>query len=345
MRLTPPPFWYDHEHRPAAQAKAASLSAFSALYVIGHLLHQALGRPAHAGIPVICLGNLVVGGGGKTPAALAVMALIRKKNLFKAPCFLTRGYGGTAEGPLLVDPAQHNAAAVGDEPLLLSTVAPTIVSADRVKGAAFAKSQGFDVIVMDDGLQNTGLHKDLAIVVIDGAVGFGNEMLLPAGPLRTPIHAGMKKADAVLIIGADETNVLRHVPEGLPVLSATMVPVTPLDTLPEYVAFCGIARPEKFWTTLEQAELKVAEFHKFADHHPYTQAELDTLVRRAEAIKARLVTTAKDAARLPPDFVIGGKTDILAIELDWSGGAENLLAEMIGKAATQGGHDKEPQPR
>lgn len=328
MRMTPPAFWYDQDD-VAAKAKAASLSAFSALYVIGHMLHQNIARPAISPVPVICIGNLVVGGGGKTPAALAVMALLRRENLFQNPCFLSRGYGGTLQGPVLVDPSLHKAAETGDEPLLLAQSAPAIVSADRVRGARFAAAQGHDVIVMDDGLQNPSLQKNLSLLVIDGASGFGNGHLLPAGPLRTPVGAGMKKCDAVLLIGEDKTGILRHVPKGKPVLHATLSPVSLLDTIPDYIAFCGIARPEKFWQTLEQAELKVAEFHQFPDHHPYAAADLDLLRERAAALEATLVTTAKDAARLPDKFLEAEGINVMVVELTWAPGDDKTLTDLI----------------
>lgn len=326
--MMPPSFWYNHENA-AARVKAASLSAFSAIYVLGHLLHQNMVRPVRSPIPVICIGNLVVGGGGKTPAALAIMALIRKSGLFQNPCFLSRGYGGNLSGPVLVDATNHRAADTGDEPLLLAASAPAIIAADRVKGAQFAAAQGFDVIVMDDGLQNPSLQKDLSILVIDGKTGFGNEYLLPAGPLRTPIAPGIKKCDCVLLVGEDKTNALRHLPNGMAMIRGTIRPVSLLDTIPDYVAFCGIAHPDKFWQTLEEAEMKVAEFHRFPDHHAYAETDLTMLLDRAAALKATLVTTAKDAVRLPEKILASGKISVMVAELNWSSADEKFLKDLI----------------
>ncbi len=328
MRMNTPSFWYNHDDI-SARAKIASLSAFSAIYVLGHMLHQNLSRPAPSPVPVICIGNLVAGGGGKTPTALAVMALLRERGLFQNPCFLSRGYGGTLRGPVLVDPAQHRATETGDEPLLLARAAPVVIAADRVRGAHFAAQQGFDVIVMDDGLQNPALQKNCSILVIDGNTGFGNSHLLPAGPLRTPIATGIRKCDCILLIGEDKTSVLRHVPDGKPVLRAELLPVTLLDTIPEYIAFCGIAHPEKFWQTLERAEMKVAEFHGFPDHHAYTEPDMNMLLDRATTLGAALVTTAKDAVRLSDKFLETGKFNVMVVELNWAAGDDKKLAELI----------------
>ena len=328
MRMNTPRFWYDDT--PGAKATATALGAFSAVYVLGHMIHQAIIRPVKAPLPVICIGNLVAGGGGKTPMALEVMQILRQNSLFKNPCFLSRGYGGREKGPVLVDSARHNAPDVGDEPLLLARAAPVVVSADRIAGANFAHAQGFDAVIMDDGLQNPSLHKDFSILVVDGAAGFGNGQLLPAGPLRTPVKAGLAKVDCVMITGPDMTGVTENMADKL-VLKAQRVPVSLLDTLPEYVAFCGIARPEKFWQTLDEAELKIAEFHRFPDHHQYNDADLQMLTGQAKAFNARLVTTAKDAVRIPPSM--HDHIDVMEIGLEWAEGDAAKLAARLAEIA------------
>jgi tetraacyldisaccharide 4'-kinase len=323
-----PAFWYDTQSQKS-RAIAMSLGSLSALYTLGHLIHQALGQKQQAGIPVLCVGNLVSGGGGKTPAALAVMALLRERGLAKNPCFLSRGYGGTLPGPVTVNTTQHNAHDVGDEPLLLARVAPTIIATDRAAGAAYAKSQGYDFIVMDDGLQNPSLHKDVSVIVIDGATGFGNEMLLPAGPLRTPLHRGMKNADAVLLIGEDKTNALRHVPDNLPVLHATLQATPPVTLAPQYYAFCGLAHPAKFKRSLRESGLNLAGFDIFPDHHPYSESDLKDLKNKAKSYNARLITTAKDAVKISPDFLAPESFDILNVALHFSDDAAFRFQTLI----------------
>jgi tetraacyldisaccharide 4'-kinase len=331
MRVRTPEFWYDTQSTEA-KAKAATLSSLSTLYAIGHILHQKLARPQSAGIPVICIGNLTAGGSGKTPAALAIMPLVQPQ--FKNPCFLSRGYGGTLTGPVCVDPALHSAADVGDEALLLAVAAPTIISADRLAGARFAKDRGHDIVVMDDGLQNPKLKKDISIVVIDGAMGFGNGLLLPAGPLRTPISKGMALADIVLLIGNDTSNALAYAPKGKSILNATAVPLPPKDPAPLYYAFCGIAHPDKFRHSLEEAGLKIAGFQSFPDHYPYAQNDLNNLSNKAKALNSRLITTSKDAVRIHPDLLNGDFFDILGVSLQFSKDSQNALAAKINEIST-----------
>ena len=324
MTLKTPSFWYD-THSAQSRHIATALSSLSALYAIGHLAHQKLARTHKADIPVICLGNLTAGGSGKTPAALAVMALVKESGLAKHPCFLSRGYGGTADGLLQVDPLFHTAKEVGDEPLLLAAKAPTFIDADRVAGARFAHAMGHDLIIMDDGLQNPSLHKDLSIVVIDGATGFGNGLLLPAGPLRTPIWRGLRKADAVLMIGADHHDVLNQIPAGKPVLTARIEATAPSPAAGTYFAFCGIAHPDKFRRSLEESGLEISGLRSYPDHHPYTASDIEDLKRKAAEHEARLITTAKDAMRLPAD----GSFDVLPIALLWDGESGEQLRQLI----------------
>lgn len=330
MRLNTPDFWYDRDNA-LARAKASALAAFSALYTIGHLAHSTLSKPVAAEIPVVCIGNLVAGGGGKTPVAIALMRMIRDKKIFKNPCFLSRGYGGThSRGmPFFINTKMHTAAMTGDEPLLLAREAPVVISADRRAGARLAAQAGHDVIVMDDGLQNPSLLKDLSIVVVDGRTGFGNEHMIPAGPLRTPIHRGMTAADCIILIGADTSGCMRHIPDGKPVFRATVVPRATLDTHRAYIGFCGIAHPEKFRATLHDAGLNILEFLKFPDHHSYTPGDLDKISGMAAARNASLVTTEKDAARLPVEFMSTNHVNIMTIDLEWHDHDDESLSRMI----------------
>jgi tetraacyldisaccharide 4'-kinase len=289
-----PAFWW----QPGG---GALLSPLGGIYGIAAALRmRSPGR--NAGVPVICLGNFTVGGAGKTPAALAVgrLLLAAHQRLF----FLSRGYGGRLAGPVRVDPAVHSAAAVGDEPLLLARLAPTIVARDRVAGAEAARRDGASVIVMDDGFQNPALTKDLAILLVDGRRGIGNGRVLPAGPLRAPLGTQMARAQAVVLVGpTDKTAAIverarRH---DVAIYHARLEPDR--DTVAaltgrKVLAFAGIGDPQKFFETLDDAGINVAERISFADHHPYKRADARALLARADADNLMLLTTEKDLVRL-----------------------------------------------
>jgi tetraacyldisaccharide 4'-kinase len=280
-------------------AAATLLAPCALLYGAAGLLRERSANPWRAPVPVICVGNLTVGGTGKTPVALAIARVLRGWDLHMA--FLSRGYGGEQRGPVLVDPAQHDARAVGDEPLLLAQAAPTWVARDRKDGARMAIADGADVLVMDDGLQNPSLRKDMNLVVVDGETGFGNERVLPAGPLREPIQRGLARAHAFVLVGPDKTGLRARLMKQAPVLAASLVPDAAASALAgrKVHAFAGIGRPEKFFATLDALGAKRAASHAFADHHPYAEAEVARLIEAAEKDGAVAVTTAKDLVRLP----------------------------------------------
>lgn len=277
-------------------------------------IRRAASRPAKASVPVLCVGNLVAGGQGKTPTALALAASLVARG--RKPAFLTRGYGGTLAGPLVVDPARHEASAVGDEALLLARAALTILAHDRPAGAALAVAHGADLVIMDDGFQNPSLAKDLSLLVIDGGYGFGNGRLLPAGPLREPIASGLARAQGVVLIGADETGVAARLPRDMTVLRARLVPAEPnAFRCRRVLAFAGIGRPEKFFATLLAQGAELVGRHGFADHHRYDDATLDALLAEARNAGAVPVTTEKDSVRLPA--ARRGDFAILPIRLAW----------------------------
>jgi tetraacyldisaccharide 4'-kinase len=289
-----PAFWW----RPGGGALLAPLGA---LY--GAVAWRRMEAPsASAGVPVICLGNLTVGGAGKTPAALAVAHLLLEAR--QRPFFLSRGYGGRLAGPVRVDPSFHHAADVGDEPLMLARLAPTIVAHDRVAGAKAARLCGAGVIVMDDGFQNPSLKKDIAIVLVDGTRGIGNGRIIPAGPLRAPLEIQMKQARAIVVVGpadgaARVTDAANRY--GIAVFHARLEPDrNSLAALGgrKVLAFAGIGNPDKFFATLAEAGVTVAERMSFPDHHRYTAAEASTLIGRADAAGLVLMTTEKDHVRL-----------------------------------------------
>jgi len=288
-----PASWWD----PAAGA--GLLAPLGMVY--GAVAAWRMARPGPAaGIPVLCVGNLTVGGAGKTPTAMAVAQLLLDAG--RRPFMLSRGYGGRLAGPVLVDPATHRAADVGDEPLLLARIAPTIVARDRVAGAQAARAAGADVIVMDDGFQNPSLRKDASLVVIDGLRGAGNGHVFPAGPLRAPLKAQLARADALLVLGDPwgVGQVLAAAPE-LRMFHGRLEPdaqtLAALRTRP-VLAFAGIGDPEKFFATLTGADVEVRSRQAFPDHHRYSRADAADLIARAERDGLTLVTTEKDLARM-----------------------------------------------
>lgn len=316
MRVKTPHFWYRRLSAPAPLMEMA-LTPLSWAYRLGHAVNQNFADPEKAPLPVICVGNLVAGGSGKTPTAIALMQLLRSKNIVRTPYFLTRGYGGHETGPLLVDYFRHTHEEVGDEALMLAKDCFTVMSADRAAGARFAAQKGADAVLMDDGLQNTTLQRDLNFIVIDGSVGFGNGKTLPAGPLREPLNNGLLRADAFILIGKDKTGVLELLPEDKPLFNASVE--VPHNAKPDpgkkYVAFAGLGRPEKFYFQLQHLGLEVVGWHPYADHYPYAASDLQKLSDEAREKGAVLITTEKDYRRLPQgDF---GTIAHLPIELLW----------------------------
>lgn len=247
-------------------------------------------RPYRSRARVVCVGNLTAGGSGKTPVALAIGARLQARG--RRVFFLTRGYGGSESGPAQVQ-ASDDAARMGDEALLLAQCAPTIVARDRAKGAAFAVARGADTIVMDDGHQNFTLAKDLSLVVVDAESGFGNGLMIPAGPLRESVAQGLARADAVVVMNGGKPDLQGY---SGPVLRAWLVPESNALAGQRVFAFAGIGRPEKFVASLKETGAVVMGSHFFADHHSFRDGEIAALKARAGG--ARLVTTEKDFARL-----------------------------------------------
>jgi tetraacyldisaccharide 4'-kinase len=280
-------------------------------------LRRSLSRPYRPSIPVICVGNLVAGGAGKTPVAAALACDLAARGV--AVHIVTRGYGGRLGGPVQVDAARHDASQIGDEAPLLSVHAPCWVARDRAAGIRAAIAAGARVIVLDDGFQNPAIAKTLSLVVVDARYGFGNSRVIPAGPLRESLARGLARADALVLLGTEaETGGSPpcQISVRLPVLRAVLSPVGGERlTNSRLLAFAGIARPEKFFGTLRELGADLVGARPFPDHHRFRTREIEQLLREAERAQARLVTTAKDIVRVPPASRSG--IEVLEVVVRW----------------------------
>lgn len=330
-----PAFWY----RPPSLISRL-LAPVGAIY--GAITARRMARAgASVGIPVLCIGNYHVGGAGKTPTTLALVNILR--GMGEQPFVVSRGYGGSIEGPVRVDPSSHRAGDVGDEPLMMAALAPVIVARGRVAGAVLARDSGASVVLLDDGFQNPALAKDASLIVIDAARGLGNGCVFPAGPLRAPLAPQLARTDALIVIGEGEAanGVIAAVTRrSVPVLRARLVPdenaVTLLRGQP-VLAFAGIGDPARFAATLRGAGADVVTLRAFPDHHPFTPDEIERLASDAAAASLTLVTTEKDMARIRSDARLARHADTIRVlpvtlAFDDENALRDVLATWLVKA-------------
>jgi tetraacyldisaccharide 4'-kinase len=332
--MRPPEFWAKNNAR--ARLAALALSPLGWLYGASVAWKRDHGKGYRPQAKVVCIGNLTAGGSGKTPVAIAVASRLRERGI--RPVFLTRGYGGRLDGPTLVEPSQHAARDVGDEALLLATCAPTVIANNRESGAILADRIRAGAIVMDDGHQNFALAKDLSIVAVDAETGFGNGLVLPAGPLREPVAQGLARADAVVLVGDGEIDL-----QGFHslILRAHLVPAPQNLQGRRVVAFAGIGRPAKFFASLNALGADILEANEFGDHHFYSAREIADLKASAERHGAQLMTTEKDFLRLKAAEKIGVTALPIVAQFEPREALDQLLEPIVrtAKAIARNHHE------
>jgi tetraacyldisaccharide 4'-kinase len=295
-----PSFWWAGD-----QPRTLDLAAMVALAPLGWLYGRITAarmakKGTKADIPVICVGNFVAGGSGKTPVCIYLAHYFQQKGY--KPFFLSRGYKGTLSGPVMVDSLEHTVLHVGDEALVLAGHAPTIVSANRVEGVKMAHSKGADLVIMDDGFQNPSLRKDLNLIALDTWRGMGNGLCLPAGPLRAPLARQMDKADGLILIGQGNRAspaVRLAAKRGTPLFPARLRQTLPAAMMGKPVlAYAGIGHPDKFFDQLQSHGINIVLRKSFPDHHAFSEEDAGQLIEKAEQGGLTLVTTQKDFVRL-----------------------------------------------
>lgn len=340
-----PAHWSDDPARPSWRTRL--FGALTPFWQLGAAFRAWHARPHIAAVPVLCIGNLTAGGAGKSPMVRALRARLAERGVNAH--VLSRGYGGKIRGPHLVDPTEDSAADVGDEPMMLAAEGLVWVAHDRAAGADAAAQAGADLVLMDDGFQNPHLHQDAGIVMVDAEQGLGNGRIIPAGPLREDAARGLARADLVVLVGSEPARfaALQQWPmlaDAKPLVAEILPQQTglPMDGVP-VVAFAGIGRPEKFFQTLRNLGADLRATHAFGDHEPYAPAIVRRMIAEGRQQGALILTTEKDAVRLPDLLRAEVLTQPIRLELlDWTAVdclLERLLPDIIDQKSSRSGHD------
>ena len=318
--LKAPRFWYKKNDTYISN----TLYPFSLLFRFGTKLRNLVSRKRKTDLPIICIGNIVVGGAGKTPVAIKLGSLLKRKGY--KPHFVSKGYGGIETNNILIK-EWHSAQSVGDESLLLSEVAPTWIGKDRNKSFALAKENGADCIIMDDGFQNPSLQKDFSIIVINGEQGFGNKRVIPSGPLRESISRGISRANLLIVIGEIAEDVGRKIPRTVPLIHAKfkISKDNRIYKNQKVTAFAGIAYPEKFYNSLNEQGAILEKKISYPDHHIFDENDMLNLAENANLTKSVLVTTKKDFVRIPKSY----RSLVSTLNGEIKFEDENLLKEIL----------------
>ncbi len=312
-----PRFWHENGFIPQL------LIPFAVIYFILKRIFSSRAKPQKFEAKIICIGNAIAGGAGKTPAAIAVYKELQKQKPAAKICFVSTAFRAKIYGPEKIDISKHTVADVGDEAFLLASHGNAVICKNRVKAVEYAISLGFTYIILDDGLHDKRIHKDITFLMIDGNYGFGNGLILPCGPLRDRLDYAVEGTDHIILIGEDKTKAVEQVnaftKKKYPVIRSFIDTTTKIDETNIYVAFAGIGRPQKFFDTLKNdMKLVVAETVEFPDHHTYNESDFETLNNIAASQKAKLITTEKDFVKLPKEFA--ANVECLKIELQFDDG-------------------------
>jgi len=320
--LKAPKFWYLKRDSLLSN----TLYPFSLLFRLGTKIKNLISIERKTKLPIICIGNIVIGGAGKTPVALKIGSMLKKAGY--NPHFVSKGYGGIEKNNTLVKD-WHSPKSVGDEPLLLSEIAPTWIGLDRNKSFKLANDHGADCIVMDDGFQNPTLQKDFSIVVINGEQGFGNKRVIPSGPLRESIKRGLSRTHLVIVIGSTSEKIKKTIPIEIPIIEAKFEinKENKIFKGQNITAFAGIAYPEKFFQSLEEQGAKIVKKMSYPDHYIYNENDLLSLAEMANKTKSILVSTRKDYIRIPKSY----RSLINTLEGEIIFNDEDSLVKMLSK--------------
>jgi tetraacyldisaccharide 4'-kinase len=318
--LKAPKFWYLKKVTLLSQI----LYPLSLLFRLGTKLRNITSHAERFSFPVICIGNIVVGGAGKTPVAIKIAEILKIAGY--KPHFISKGYAGLVKKSTLVE-LWHSPKSVGDEPLLLSQIAPTWVGIDRNNSIQLAKNKGADCIIMDDGFQNPTIHKDFSIIVINASQEFGNEKVMPAGPLRENIKKGLSRTNLIIVIGEIKDSLQKNIPAHIPIIQAKFKinNENKIFKGQKITAFAGIAYPEKFFTSLKEQGGKIIKEITYPDHHIYDENDLLSLAEIANKTQSILVSTQKDFVRIPKSY----RALVNTLEGKISFEKENIIKEIL----------------